>query len=139
MDRQGALKMLSIIKAAYPLFYRNISRADAENAVLLWQEVFKDVDEREAAVGLKCYLGEDKAYPPAPGEVMERVRRLHRYMNVPYGISLKEWMGEGYYAIPKEIRNYVALRQQELLSDGQGEKPRSIFNHYRNEEEEESE
>jgi hypothetical protein len=134
MDRQGALKMLGIIKAAYPLFYKNMSRPDAETVVSLWQEVFKDVDETEAAVALKCYISEDKAFPPAPGEIMERVRRLHKYMNVPYGIALEEWMGEGYYAIPKEMRDYIGSKEAELLSDGEAEKKKSVFRNYRDEE-----
>jgi hypothetical protein len=136
MDRQGALKMLGIIKAAYPMSYKNMSRTDAEAAAALWQEVFKEVDEQQAAVALKCYIAEDKAFPPAPGEIMERVRRLNKYMNVPYGIALKEWMGEGYYAIPKEMRDYISAEEAKLLSDGKAEKRKSVFRNYRDEDEE---
>ena len=42
MTRDDTIDLLSILKAAYPNFYRDMTRKDADHVISLWSEMFKD-------------------------------------------------------------------------------------------------
>ena len=44
MTREETVQILSILRRAYPVFYKDISKREAENTVDLWHTMFEDDD-----------------------------------------------------------------------------------------------
>ena len=69
-------QIYTIITAAYPAFFRN--NAQAKSWVSVWHEVLKDIPYTDVSTGLTMYLRDSTTgYPPAPGQIMERIKILH--------------------------------------------------------------
>lgn len=54
MNRTETLAVMSILKAAYPAYYRDMKRQDAEAVVNLWSEMLADypaMESRETQTG----------------------------------------------------------------------------------------
>ena len=74
MTVQETGKIMDILYAAYPRFYVN---ADRKSALALWSSMFKEYPAKVVAYAVKAYIAEDtKGFPPAIGQIMERVRML---------------------------------------------------------------
>ena len=77
MNRKETLTILAVLKAAYPAFYRDMTRADAESVVSLWQEMFKDDTAEVVALAVKEFIANDKkGYPPHIGAIKEAIRKV---------------------------------------------------------------
>lgn len=78
MNRQETVRILSVLKAAYPHAFKDITRIDAEAMLNLWEMMFasETYEEVNAAV---CALIATRAagYSPTVGEVKEQIRKLH--------------------------------------------------------------
>lgn len=75
MTRQEALKILTILKTAYPTFYKNYSKEDISAAVNLWATMFADDPAyivTEAVKSLMCTL----KYPPTIADVKEKIAMI---------------------------------------------------------------
>lgn len=74
MTIQETAQIMDILIVAYPRFY---SGADKRPALALWAEMFKDYPVKVVAYAVKAFITEDnKGFPPAIGQIMERVRML---------------------------------------------------------------
>ena len=70
MDRQETMKILSVLRGAYPAFYRDTSRQEAEAIVNLWAEMFADEDYLLVGAAVKSLIVSDsKGFPPVIGQV----------------------------------------------------------------------
>lgn len=79
MNYDETLAIMSVLKAAYPAFYRDMKRADAEAAVALWAEMFKDQPAEVVAVAVKSFIATDsKGFPPHIGAVKEAIVKLQQ-------------------------------------------------------------
>lgn len=77
MNRKETLGIMSVLKAAYPNFYRGMSAADAEAAVSLWCGMFADDHVQLVAAAVKALIATDvKGYPPHIGAVKEKIRQI---------------------------------------------------------------
>lgn len=77
MTRNEILGIMSVLKAAYPNFYRGMSRKDAEDAVNLWCDMFADDQPEIVAAAVKALISTDeKGYPPHIGAVKAKIRQL---------------------------------------------------------------
>ncbi len=77
MKMNETLKILQILKAAYPRFYTGMSEGDFKNVVSLWHEMFKDNDINIVAAAVKALIATDaKGFPPAIGQVKEKIYQL---------------------------------------------------------------
>ena len=77
MERFDVLKIMSVLRAAYPLFYRDIDRKEAEETVGLWEDMFKHDEYPLVAAAVKAIIGSDeKGYPPHIGAVKEKLRLI---------------------------------------------------------------
>lgn len=77
MTREDTLTIMGILKAAYPNFYRGMTRVDAETAVSLWQDMFSDDPVELVAAAVKVLIAADgKGYPPHIGAVKEKMRLI---------------------------------------------------------------
>lgn len=78
MDRTETLQILSVLKAAYPDFYRNMDRRDADAVVSLWEDMFRDDHVEIVAAAVKALIASDeKQYrPPHIGAVKAYIRKI---------------------------------------------------------------
>lgn len=77
MNVNETLKILSVLKANYPNFYRNMSKVDAEAQVNLWSEMFADTPYELVGGAVKSYIATDvNGYPPNIGKIKEQIRNL---------------------------------------------------------------
>ena len=77
MTRSETLAVMSILKAAYPAYYRDMKRSDAEIAVNLWTEMFKDDPSQIVAAAVKAYIASDtKGFPPHIGAIKDAIIKI---------------------------------------------------------------
>lgn len=77
MNRQEVVAVLAVLKTAYPGFYRNTNRADAQAAVDLWLDLFADDPAPLVGAAVKALIATDeKGYPPHIGAVKAKLRQL---------------------------------------------------------------
>lgn len=77
MDRAETLAVMAVLKAAYPAFYKDMSRKDAEGIVGLWVDMFKGDPAELVGAAVKALIACDtKGFPPHIGAVKEYMRKL---------------------------------------------------------------
>lgn len=77
MNKTEVLKIMSILRGAYPQFYRDVSREEAASTVGLWEDMFKNDDYQIVAAAVKALIESDeKGYPPHIGAVKAKIRLL---------------------------------------------------------------
>lgn len=96
MNRTETLAVMSILKAAYPAYYRDMKRQDAEAVVNLWAEMLADYPANLVAAAVKSHIASDrKGFPPHIGAIMLLVTISANiaviYLRIQYG---------GFYALP---------------------------------------
>ena len=65
MNRHETLAIMSILKAAYPSYYRDMSRTDAESVVKLWSEMFRDDEFLIVSAAIKSLIAtKADSFPP---------------------------------------------------------------------------
>lgn len=77
MTREETLAILAVLKAAYPAFYRDMRREEAEHIVQLWTEMFSDDAARDVAAAVKAHIATDsRGFPPHIGAVKTALCKL---------------------------------------------------------------
>ena len=73
MNLSDTLKMIAVLKAAYPHSFKDMSRAEADAMVNLWARVFKDDNPLEVSAAIDALIStRTVGYSPTPGEVKEQ-------------------------------------------------------------------
>ena len=77
MTREDTIKILSVLRGAYPAFYRDITKQEAESTIALWESMFDDEPYELVGAAVKAFItGDSKGYPPAIGQIKERIRLI---------------------------------------------------------------
>lgn len=77
MTREETLAIMSVLKAAYPNFYKDMSRQEAEGIVALWTEMFRDEAAQMVALAVKAHIATDKkGFPPHIGAIKESLCKI---------------------------------------------------------------
>lgn len=77
MTYDETLAIMSVLKAAYPAYYRGMNRKDADAAVSLWAEMFADEPAQVVALAVKSLIATDtKGFPPHIGAVKDSIVKL---------------------------------------------------------------
>ena len=77
MTREETIKILSILKAAYPSFYKAMTKDEAEGTIQLWSSMFVEEDYRLVAEAVKAHIATDeKGYPPVIGVIKKQIRNI---------------------------------------------------------------
>ncbi len=77
MTREDTLDLLSVLKAAYPNFYRDMTRKDADHVVELWHGMFKDEPTELVALAVKGHIATDtKGFPPHIGAIKDAIVKI---------------------------------------------------------------
>lgn len=100
MDRTDVLQIMAVLRGAYPQFYRDISRKEAEDTVNLWQSMFSEDDPMVVGAAVKAIIVSDpREFPPNIGIVKEKMREL---------TSCKELSeAEAWSLVSKAVRNSI--------------------------------
>ena len=77
MTREETLAVMGVLKAAYPNYYRDMNRKDAEAVVDLWATMFHDEPAPMVAMAVKAHIASDvKGFPPHIGAIKEAIVKL---------------------------------------------------------------
>lgn len=77
MTREETLAIMSVLKAAYPSFYKDMKRSEADGIVNLWAAMFADEPADLVAVAVKGYIATDaKGFPPHIGAIKTAIVKL---------------------------------------------------------------
>lgn len=75
MTREGIIKILSVLRGAYPAFYRDIDKQEAESVINLWESMFAEEPYGVVAAAVKAFIsGDSKGFPPSIGQIKEKIR-----------------------------------------------------------------
>lgn len=72
MDSNGTIKILSIVKAAYPQWARELTPTDAKAMVALWTSMLIDHDYNIVQLSIKKIIATSK-FPPSIADVIESI------------------------------------------------------------------
>lgn len=77
MTFEETLAIMSVLKAAYPNYYKDMKRSEAESIVSLWTEMFKDEPAEVVAVAVKAHIANDKkGFPPHIGAIKDAIIKI---------------------------------------------------------------
>ena len=77
MTREETVQILSILRKAYPVFYKDISKRESEDIVDLWHMMFEDDDVLLVINAVKAFIAtDDKGYPPVIGVIKKKMREI---------------------------------------------------------------
>lgn len=77
MTREETLAIMSVLKAAYPSFYKDMKRDEAEGIVGLWTSMFADDPAVTVAAAVKAHIATDKkGFPPHIGAIKEAIVKV---------------------------------------------------------------
>lgn len=123
MDRTQTILILSVLKAAYPHAFKDVSKADGEAMVNLWTMMFagESYEEVNAAVGALIST-RTVGYSPTIGEVKEQIHRLHHHADIDdagaWALVSKACRNSSYHSqeefakLPPEVQQAVGSPEQ---------------------------
>lgn len=118
MTKTETLKILAILKTAYPYFYKDATPQSAYETVELWASMFGDDDMATVGLAVKSFIAADeKGFPPVPGQIKAILRTLAAE---EYDSELKAWgmvrkaLGNAHYDAKREFEKLPALVQKTL-------------------------
>lgn len=110
MTRADTVRIMAILRTAYPNYYKGQSREDATAAVILWADLFADDDPGVVLAAIKAHIATDtKGYPPVIGQIKEQITRLTK----PPQMTEAEAWGMVYSAICNS--GYHAQKEYDAL------------------------
>ena len=101
MNKQEAIKLLALIKVAYPTAYKDMDQASKQATVTMWQMSFPDVPYPIMEQALNHFRMVSK-FPPTVAEMVEELRLIYNQA-VEYAL------------INKGIGDEEAVRQYRLI------------------------
>lgn len=137
MNREDTLKIMSVLKAAYPNYYKDMKKVEAEGIVALWTEMFKDEPAQLVAMAVKSFIASDtKGFPPHIGAIKDSMLKLMRgdelteaeaWAKVRKAIGNSSYHAEEEYnklpdilqrlcGSPKQLREWAAMDEGTLAS-----------------------
>lgn len=107
MNRVEVLKIMAVLRAAYPQYYRNISDEDAANVVNLWTDLFAEDDASFVGAAVKAIIvADNREFPPLVGTIKEKMRQL----TTPNELT----EGEAWAIIAKAVKNSLYASREEF-------------------------
>ena len=147
MNREETLAIMGVLKAAYPNYYKDMKRDEAEGIVALWTEMFKDDPATVVGLAVKAHIANDKkGFPPHIGAIKDAIVKLKtpeelelsemeawiKVRRAIHGASLEDWSRKERYGyrtsaqynfdnLPEVLQHIVGspsqLAQWERLGD----------------------
>lgn len=76
MTRQEAIKILSVLKAAYPNSYRGMTKEEANGTVNIWATQFASMPYSVVSIAVNKLISIN-TFPPSINEVKEKIRNMY--------------------------------------------------------------
>lgn len=76
MNREETIKVLSILKVAYPNFYKGLSKEEASAVISLWQMQFAKMPGDVVCIAVNKLIATNK-FPPAIAEVKAKLKDMY--------------------------------------------------------------
>ena len=123
MDRTQTIKVLAVLKSAYPHAFQNMTKPDGEAMLNLWMSMFieETYEEVNAAIGA-LIATRTVGYSPTVGEVKEQIRKLHQHSDIDENsawVMVSRACRNGSYhsreefaKLPPEVQNAVGSSEQ---------------------------
>lgn len=123
MDRRETAQVLSVLRAAYPNFYKGMGRQELEGIVDLWATMFAEDDPKLVAGAVKAFIATDaRGFPPVIGVIKDKLRQLTTPEMMTeqeaWGLVFKAIRDSGYRAreefeaLPPLLRSLVGSPRQ---------------------------
>lgn len=112
MTREEAIKVLAILKAAYPNSYRNMTKDEASGTVAVWSMQFANIPADVVMIAINKLIS-TSPFPPAISEVKKKIGGLYweswemLKANQVYGTlsEEKKALYERIFAVAEAFRN----------------------------------
>lgn len=78
MTRSETLRIMAVLKAAYPQYYTQMEPEEAAGVVNLWYEMMIDYSYELTAMAVRRYIAQDREYPPSIGQVIASINAIQR-------------------------------------------------------------
>lgn len=107
MSRDNIIAILGILKTAYPRFYANMTKSEAEETIALWQEMFSDTDIRILTIAVKRLIAHFE-FPPTIADVKKEVIKIttKQESNIDYWQEAFKMMSNANYMQKEEFDKY---------------------------------
>ena len=76
MTREETIKVLAILKAAFPASYRNMTKEEANGVVMIWATQFADVSYTVVMIAVQKLISVSN-FPPTIAEVKSKLRGMY--------------------------------------------------------------
>jgi hypothetical protein len=76
MTREEAIKVLAILKAAYPNSYRGMTKEEAHGTVAVWAAQFANMPASVVMIAINKIISKN-TFPPSINEVKDEIRGLY--------------------------------------------------------------
>lgn len=123
MNRTETLKIMAILRGAYPQFYRSIDRVEANDTVNLWMDMFHSDDFTLVAAAVKSLIESDeKGFPPHIGAVKAKIRLI---TGTDETTEMEAWsivsnaLKDGYYGAEAEFKKFPPVIKRIVGSPSQ--------------------
>ena len=123
MTYDETLAIMSVLKAAYPNYYRDMKKADAAQIVTVWADMFADDDFTIVAAAVKALIKtRTSTFPPNIGEVTEKIMMIRcpaQMTGMEAWNFVRKAISNGIYgaqqefdALPEDVRKIVGSASQ---------------------------
>lgn len=86
MNKQETLKILAVLKAAYPNFYRGLQNGGEDAIINLWAIQFAEDSYRDVSLAVHTLIStRTDTFPPVIGEIKEVLRSITHPDEIPSG------------------------------------------------------
>ena len=76
MTREETIKVLSILKAAYPNSYKNMSKDEANATITVWAVQFAEIPAEIVMIAVNKLIA-TSTFPPAISEIKDKIKSLY--------------------------------------------------------------
>lgn len=107
MNRTETIKIMAVLRAAYPQYYAKQSNEDLQDIVNLWAEMFADDPYPVVAMAVKALIKTRvSTFPPGIGEITEQIQKITQ----PEELSEME----AWALVSRAVRNSAYNSQREF-------------------------
>lgn len=101
MTKEETAKLVYLVTANYPKFYKNVTQSEFGNVVHLWHMCLEQYPYTTGEMALKAYVTtENSGFPPSVGQIIDCI---HKFASTYTGKKLNEM--EAWALVSKALRN----------------------------------
>lgn len=123
MTKEETKKVLSVLRAAYPNFYKTMSLEDQKNLLLVWSDLFEEDDLIQVMIAVKSFIRSNPSqFPPSVGQITDLMYKLSHPITLTeqdaWNLVYKACCNSIYHSkeefdkLPDEVRSVVGSHTQ---------------------------